>query len=102
MAVAIAVLLWMRLAAPATQKIPPPAKSVSKFDDEMFGGDVITPASGDQGDYIASFHGLWLLRGAEAMRVREVERFSTDRAWVPATQGAVRVPVDIRVRQSQD
>jgi len=58
---------------------------------------LLQPASGGQGDYLITSGGVWLLRGGEALRVREVDGFSQDVPWTPTTQPSqtLRIPISV-------
>jgi hypothetical protein len=86
-----------------TPQPTPPATTRAAFDQALAAtiliDPVITPAAGDQGDYLMTKDGIWLLRGAEAVRVREVEQLSTTRPWVT---GARVQTVPLKVNVSRD
>jgi hypothetical protein len=83
--------------APKATAPPVPAAPTTRhhsFDDDLiFRGAKIIPASDGSGDYLVTRGGLWLLRGDEAMKVREVDRLSSP----PPTTLPVRPVLNIDV-----
>src|SRR4051812_24573849 len=82
----VVVALGCDRSAPAASAAPAPPTTQSF--DELASLPVndppILPASGNQGDYLITANGIWLLRGTEAVKVREVSQFTGGNpAWLP-------------------
>lgn len=70
----------------AVVKSPAPAATNPFTQNDLTFSEEVVPASGNQGDYLITSSGIWLLRGTEAVKVREVDKLTKDVEWVPTVQ----------------